>query len=181
MKLTPANRTLARERGFTLIELMIVVAIVGILAAVALPAYQDYTVKAKVTEGMNLAGDAKSIVAETWVTNGSLTTLTQAIGPNCNANVQYCFTPTKNVAAIGINIQNGETTITYDPGPNGINQLTAGTNTLVLVPTIGGAALAPQAAGSIDWHCKSAASTYSVGTMGTLPGRYAPTQCRGAT
>ena len=168
------------EGGFTLIELMIVVAIVGILAAVALPAYQDYTVKAKVTEGMNLAGDAKSIVAETWATSGSLATLTQAIGPNCAANVQYCFTPTKNVSAIAINNANGETTITFDVSANGINQLTPSTNTLVLVPTIGGNPLAPQAAGSIDWHCKSAASTYATGTAGTLPGRYAPTQCRGA-
>ena len=59
------------QQGFTLIELMIVVAIIGILAAVALPAYQDYTVRSKVTEGLSLAGAAKTVVSEMWQTDGS--------------------------------------------------------------------------------------------------------------
>ena len=61
-----------KNRGFTLIELMIVVAIVGILAAVAIPAYQDYTIRARVTEGLNLASAAKLAVSETALTNGGL-------------------------------------------------------------------------------------------------------------
>ncbi len=59
------------QQGFTLIELMIVVAIIGILAAIAIPAYQDYTIRAKVSEGLNLASAAKTSVAEYRVTNGA--------------------------------------------------------------------------------------------------------------
>lgn len=166
------------QQGFTLIELMIVVAIIGILAAVALPAYQDYTVRSKVSEGLVLADGAKTVVSETWQTNGSLATLTQGVAP-CAATITYCFNASKNVSGIGINVANGEITVTYDTSATGIPQL-AGTNNVVLVPTVNGAALAAGAAGNIDWHCKSAGSTYGVGTAGTLPSRYAPAQCRGA-
>ena len=168
-----------RQQGFTLIELMIVVAIIGILAAIALPAYQDYTVRSKVTEGLSLAEGAKTIVSEMWQTDGSLANLTQAIAPACAATTTYCFTPSKNVATIAITAANGEVTITYATGATGIPQL-AGAATIVLVPTINGVALAGGAAGDMDWHCKSAGSTFAVGTAGQVPARYAPASCRGA-
>src|SRR6056297_383852 len=62
------------QQGFTLIELMIVVAIIGILAAIAIPAYQDYTIRAKVTEGLNTVAVARTSVAEYWNTNGTFPT-----------------------------------------------------------------------------------------------------------
>jgi type IV pilus assembly protein PilA len=70
----------AMQKGFTLIELMIVVAIIGILAAIAIPAYQDYTIRAQVTEGLNLAADLKAAVAESFAQNGTWPANDAAIG-----------------------------------------------------------------------------------------------------
>ena len=80
------------QKGFTLIELMIVVAIIGILAAIAIPAYQDYTIRAQVTEGLNLADGLKVAVADYYTQNGTwpaagVTTLTTAMGLGYTAAV----------------------------------------------------------------------------------------------
>jgi type IV pilus assembly protein PilA len=148
------------QEGFTLIELMIVVAIIGILAAVALPAYQDYTVRAKVSEGLSLAGSAKTAVVENAV--------------NAKPFNAGWTTPaaTANVSSLAITQGTGVITITYATAI-----AAAGANVIAMVPTSSGTALAGTATastiptgGSIEWACNGAATT--------LPAKHRPAVCR---
>jgi type IV pilus assembly protein PilA len=154
------------QTGFTLIELMIVVAIIGILAAVGLPAYQDYLLRARVTEGVSLAIEAKIHVVENAA---------QA-APDLSAG--YLPPPqSKNVSSVAIDPATGTITISYTTA------VSAGA-TLIMTPLTGAAPGTAVAAGSITtmrlvWVCKANGSTSAwTGAAGTLPARYAPAECR---
>ena len=129
------------QKGFTLIELMIVVAIIGILAAIAIPAYQDYTLRAKVTEGVTAAGAAKASVADFYAASYA-TAIIQDLSVGADGVITVAF------KAIGGGVTAGDT-LTFTPKAT--------------------------TAGAIEWDCDAAAGD------GSLPDKYAPANCRGAS
>lgn len=169
----------AVQRGFTLIELMIVVAIIAVLATVALPAYTNYTIRAQVTEGLLAAADAKLAIAEGFTVNG-MTGVSGAVLGITNTSAQ-----TKFVSNISGNNANGTITVTFG---NSVNPSISGQTVLLTpmaqvngVPT----ALAANVSGAsgVDWACSGASAAVAtaqlnVAATGTLLARYAPSSCQ---
>jgi type IV pilus assembly protein PilA len=159
------------QKGFTLIELMIVVAIIGILAAIAIPAYQDYTVRAQVTEGLNLAGDLKAAVAEDFANTGTWPLTEVALGMVEGSKTGKYVSD--------VDVAGGTISITYGLQANA-TALAAGANVLSLTPMVSGN-------NDVIWICgykavptgavapASGAATVVATTV--LP-KYLPSNCR---
>jgi len=143
------------QQGFTLIELMIVVAIIGILAAIAIPAYQDYTIRARVTEGLNLASSAKLAVSESHSSFGRFASLIPSYGLPAAISVSG-----QNTRSVGVTTAiTGVITIQYRT--LGGSAAAAGGDTIIMTPTF-------VSGGSLAWNC----------ILGNLPDKYKPANCR---
>ena len=156
------------QQGFTLIELMIVVAIIGILAAVALPAYQDYTKRAKMTEVILAASGCRTSITEVFQT---ATTLPGAGAWGCES-----ASATSNYVAAVTTDQYGGIEVTAQ----GIPGLTAGTGDKVSLVPVDSAGVTPAAGSQIyKWVCGSTVATGSSAFVTTVPAKYLPGSCRG--
>jgi type IV pilus assembly protein PilA len=148
------------QKGFTLIELMIVVAIIGILAAIAIPAYQDYTIRSQVSEGAILADGVKTAYTEFYNNYGHAPASNASAGLESSNSISGKYVTSVNVAATS-----GKITVAFG---NQVNQKVSG-------QILTFSAFASSTMGSINWNCKANAG----GSGDTnLPNKYLPAACR---
>ncbi|TAM92608.1 MAG: prepilin-type N-terminal cleavage/methylation domain-containing protein [Rhodanobacteraceae bacterium] len=145
------------QKGFTLIELMIVVAIIAILAAIAIPAYQNYLIRSQVSEGLTVAGGAETGVAEYYSNYGTLP------GTNISAGLPSTATSISGKYVLSVNVATGgKITATFrSAAPTNTNIFG---KTLILSPVTSG--------GSVAWSCNP------TGSGATVPNTYLPSSCR---
>lgn len=150
-----------QQKGFTLIELMIVIGIIGILASIAIPAYQDYTIRAQVSEGAILAGGAKTAIVEYYNHKGRWPRNNASAGLESSTSITG-----KYVSTVDVGASTGVIVVVF--GGTNVNQN-------ILTSRLAFSGYASTAKGSINWNCKSNAGG---GTKTNIPNKYLPLACR---
>jgi type IV pilus assembly protein PilA len=170
------------QKGFTLIELMIVVAIIGILAAIALPAYQDFTIRSKISEGVIAGSAVKGTMSEGFQSDGIAGLTATATAFNATAKAEKVSKYVDDIVVTAGTPWDISVVVKATAG-NGIPTGLNGT-TVVFTPNVQGAAPTATSKGAIDWACSAITSASAGGrgltsvVAGTLPAKYAPAECR---